>query len=215
MPVLLAQGLSAFAQKQCREYGMGRFFSSAMVASMRTGFLLPGEAHAVDLSEAWAAHADEFSQVFIRKGWPNQIGFRALSEQHGGGFIVEADRLRGKFASCKIKSRKEYGQTLNIGLRDRYHALERPAERARGRPEQAHTNLSGRFRHGNGLRALRAEMISPAGSGGPSRHPKGSSRRPNVCFSVCRISAKSNADARSMARAAIALPCDPMSWREK
>ena len=93
---------------------MGRFFSSAMVASMRTGFLLPGEAHAVDLSEAWAAHADEFSQVFIRKGWPNQIGFRALSEQHGGGFIVEADRLRGKFASCKIKGRKEYGQTLYI-----------------------------------------------------------------------------------------------------
>ena len=93
---------------------MGRFSSSAMVASMRTGFLLPGEAHAVDLSEAWAAHADEFSQVFIRKGWPNQIGFRALSEQHGGGFIVEADRLRGKFASCKIKGRKEYGQTLNI-----------------------------------------------------------------------------------------------------
>ena len=35
-------------------------------------------------------------------------------KQHGGGFIVEADRLRGKFASCKIKSRKEDGQTLNI-----------------------------------------------------------------------------------------------------
>jgi hypothetical protein len=90
------------------------FFSFAMVASMWTGLLLPGEAHAVDLSGAWAAHADECSEVFIRKGRANQIGFRALSGQHGGGSIVEADRLRGKFASCKIKSRKEDGQTLNI-----------------------------------------------------------------------------------------------------
>lgn len=122
------------------------FFSSAMVASMRTGFLLPGEAHAVDLSEAWAAHADEFSQVFIRKGWPNQIGFRALSEQHGGGFIVEADRLRGKFASCKIKGRKEYGQTLNIGLRDRYHALERPVQPEGARTEQDIADVGSRIR---------------------------------------------------------------------
>ena len=52
--------------------------------------------------------------VFIRKGRANQVGFTALSDQYGGGFIVEADRLRGKFASCKIKSRKEDGQNVNI-----------------------------------------------------------------------------------------------------
>ena len=90
------------------------FFSSAMVASMWTGLLLPGEAHAVDLSEAWAAHADEFSQVFIRKGWPNQIGFRAFSEQYGGGFIVEGDQIIGKFARCRIKAKKDDGKTINL-----------------------------------------------------------------------------------------------------
>jgi hypothetical protein len=47
-------------------------------------------------------------------GRANQIGFTALSEQHGGGFIVEADRLRGKFASCGIKTKKEDGQLVNI-----------------------------------------------------------------------------------------------------
>jgi L-rhamnose mutarotase len=47
-------------------------------------------------------------------GRANQIGFTALSEQHGGGFIVEADRLRGKFASCRIKTKKEDGQLVNI-----------------------------------------------------------------------------------------------------
>ena len=40
-------------------------------------------------------------------GRANQIEFTALSEQHGGGFIVEADRLRGKFASSGIKTKKE------------------------------------------------------------------------------------------------------------
>ena len=49
-----------------------------------------------------------------QKGRANQIGFTALSDQYGGGFIVEADRLRGKFASCKIKSRKEDAENVNI-----------------------------------------------------------------------------------------------------
>jgi hypothetical protein len=33
---------------------------------------------------------------------------------YGGGFIAEADRLKGKFENCKIKSRKENGQTINL-----------------------------------------------------------------------------------------------------
>lgn len=84
------------------------------VLAAAIGLTLLEEVHAVDLSGAWATSADECSQVFIRKGRANQIGFTALSEQHGGGFIVEADRLRGKFASCKIKTKKEDGQLVNI-----------------------------------------------------------------------------------------------------
>jgi len=71
-------------------------------------------AHAVDLSGAWASDADQCRQVFTRKGRAKQIEFATFSEQHGGGFIVEADRLRGKFASCKIKTKKEDGQNINI-----------------------------------------------------------------------------------------------------
>ena len=69
---------------------------------------------AVDLSGAWAAHADECSRVFVRKGRAKQVGFTLVSGQHGGGFIVEADRLRGKGAICKIKTRREDGQTVNF-----------------------------------------------------------------------------------------------------
>jgi hypothetical protein len=85
-----------------------------MAALTLTGLALFEEAHAVDLSGAWATDADQCSHVFTRKGRASRIGFAAFSEQHGGGFIVEADRLRGKFASCKIKSRKEDGEMVNI-----------------------------------------------------------------------------------------------------
>jgi hypothetical protein len=84
------------------------------MAAMLTSLLLLEEAHAIDLSGAWATNADQCSHVFTRKGRANLIGFTALSQQHGGGFIVEADRLRGKFATCKIKTRKEDGQSVII-----------------------------------------------------------------------------------------------------
>jgi hypothetical protein len=93
---------------------MDRLLKFAIAATTVTGLIFLEEAHAIDLSGAWATNADQCSQVFIRKGRANQIGFAAFSEQHGGGFIVEADRLRGKFAKCKIKTMKEDGQSVNI-----------------------------------------------------------------------------------------------------
>jgi hypothetical protein len=86
----------------------------AVVAAAMAGVLFMEEAHAIDLSGAWAAEAKECSNVFIRKGRAKQIEFTAFSDQHGGGFVVEADRLRGKYAVCKIKTKKEDGQTVNI-----------------------------------------------------------------------------------------------------
>ena len=93
---------------------MDRPVKFAMAATALASLFFVEQAHAIDLSGAWASHADECSKVFIRKGRANEIGFTANSDQHGGGFIIEADRLRGKFATCKIKSRKEDGQTVNI-----------------------------------------------------------------------------------------------------
>ena len=93
---------------------MDRPVKFATVATVLTGLLFIEDAHAIDLSGAWATHADLCSKVFIRKGRANEIGFTAMSDQHGGGFIIEADRLRGKFATCKIKNRKEDGAMINI-----------------------------------------------------------------------------------------------------
>jgi len=93
---------------------MGAVLRIVVAVTVLYGLFPFERAHAVDLTGAWASDADNCKQVFVRKGRAKQIGFTALSEQHGGGFIVEADRLRGKFATCRIKSRKEEGETVNI-----------------------------------------------------------------------------------------------------
>jgi hypothetical protein len=110
--LLAAVACQHSAEGNRRRVRVNRLVKWALVAT--TGLTFLGEAHAVDLSGAWATQVDECSQVFVRKGRAKQIGFAAFSEQHGGGFIVEAGRLRGKFASCKIKSKKEDGEYVNI-----------------------------------------------------------------------------------------------------
>src|ERR1700758_157179 len=77
-------------------------------------FASSGSASAFDLTGAWATYVDQCGKVFARKGRANQVTFTNFSGVYGGGFIAEADRLRGKFENCKIKSRKDDGKDLNI-----------------------------------------------------------------------------------------------------
>jgi hypothetical protein len=37
-----------------------------------------------------------------------------VSDRYGGGFIVEAALIRGKFVKCTIKTKNDDGQTLNL-----------------------------------------------------------------------------------------------------
>jgi hypothetical protein len=71
-------------------------------------------AYAAELTGAWAPDADKCDKVFARRGRARQIDFAQFSSLHGGGFIIEADQLRGKFAKCKIKARKQEGESLNL-----------------------------------------------------------------------------------------------------
>jgi hypothetical protein len=87
-----------------------------LVSVIMTGFALLSlqEVSAFELTGAWATSADQCSKVFARKGRANQVNFTNFSGVYGGGFIAEANRLRGKFENCSIKSRKESGQTINL-----------------------------------------------------------------------------------------------------
>ena len=91
---------------------MNRYLKCAIAAG--ASLFLVEESHAFNLSGAWATDADQCRHVFVRKGRANQVGFAAFSEQHGGGFIVDADRLKGRFVTCKVKTKKEDGPVVNI-----------------------------------------------------------------------------------------------------
>jgi hypothetical protein len=87
-----------------------------LVSVIMTGFALLSlqEVSAFELTGAWATSADQCGKVFARKGRANQVSFTNFSGVYGGGFIAEANRLRGKFENCSIKSRRESGQTINL-----------------------------------------------------------------------------------------------------
>ncbi|WP_245269998.1 hypothetical protein [Nitrobacter hamburgensis] len=76
--------------------------------------LSPQAVNAFELSGAWATSTELCSKVFARKGRANQVGFTNFSGAYGGGFIAEANRLRGKSGNCVIKSKNESGQTVNL-----------------------------------------------------------------------------------------------------
>lgn len=73
-----------------------------------------GLSQAVDLTGAWVTNPSECRNVFVRKGKANQLTFAPMSEVHGGGFIVEANRLIGRSATCTVKSRKDDAEGVNI-----------------------------------------------------------------------------------------------------
>lgn len=87
-----------------------------MAAAIAAGSvpLWPQKVNAFEFTGAWATSADQCSKVFARKGRSNQVNFTKFSGVYGGGFIAEANRVRGKFENCQIKSRKDSDQTVNL-----------------------------------------------------------------------------------------------------
>jgi hypothetical protein len=100
-------------EKKAKE-GMTRLRKVSAFGGICAIIFLSGQAAAVELTGAWVVTADQCKKVFVRKGRGHQVGFREFSGTYGGGFIVEADRLRGKFANCVIKAKREDGDTINL-----------------------------------------------------------------------------------------------------
>jgi hypothetical protein len=92
------------------------FRNLALATAISAGSVLlsPQHANAFELTGAWATSADQCTKVFARKGRAKQVAFTNFSGVYGRGFIAEADRLKGKSQICKIKSKKESGQTINL-----------------------------------------------------------------------------------------------------
>jgi hypothetical protein len=88
-----------------------RLLATAVVLS-GLGILLPVQAHAIELTGAWASQAELCKLVFTKKG--NGIVFAELSDLYGSGFIIEGNRIRGKSGRCTITSKKQDGDNLEL-----------------------------------------------------------------------------------------------------
>jgi hypothetical protein len=86
--------------------------NAALLALLAALLAMSHPASAFDLNGAWASDADNCAKVFERRG--SQVTFTEMSDVYGGGFIIEVDQITGKFARCRIKSKKDEGKTINL-----------------------------------------------------------------------------------------------------
>lgn len=67
---------------------------------------------ATDLNGSWVADASACNKVFVKKG--EGLSFAQDSDQYGGGFILEGNKVRGQMQTCTIKARKEDGNVVHM-----------------------------------------------------------------------------------------------------
>jgi hypothetical protein len=66
----------------------------------------------IDLSGAWANHESACAQVFVKSS--KGIAFSEKADFYGSGFVIEANRIRGRIATCAITLRKKDGAVVHL-----------------------------------------------------------------------------------------------------
>jgi hypothetical protein len=69
-------------------------------------------AEARDMTGAWVTDATTCKKVFTGTG--SKLAFAKDADVYGSGFIYEKNRLKGKNASCVIKTQKQDGDILHL-----------------------------------------------------------------------------------------------------
>ena len=69
-------------------------------------------AEARDLMGAWATDASVCKKIFTGTG--NKLSFTKDADVYGSGFIYHANRLKGKIATCAIKTQKQDADVLHL-----------------------------------------------------------------------------------------------------
>ena len=88
----------------------------ALVPALAASWIAFGTpAKAFEFNGSWATSPSACGQVFINKD--GAISFRQDSDQYGGGFIMEGDRVRGQMQTCTINRRKEDGDVVHMVAR--------------------------------------------------------------------------------------------------
>lgn len=84
-----------------------------LVSTMAAGWIaVASPAEAIDLNGSWATDPSACGKVFLKKD--GAISFRQDSDQYGGGFILEGDKVRGQMQTCTVTRRKEEGNVIHM-----------------------------------------------------------------------------------------------------
>ena len=65
-----------------------------------------------DLAGAWVTNSTACGKIFTGSG--NKLAFARDADVYGSGFLYEKNRLRGKIATCQIKTQKEDGNVVHL-----------------------------------------------------------------------------------------------------
>jgi hypothetical protein len=82
------------------------------IAVLITVLFVSPAANAVDLNGAWANDVAVCDKIFEKKN--NTVSMTRDSDMYGSGFIIDGNQIRGKVATCTIRSRKEDGAMLHL-----------------------------------------------------------------------------------------------------
>jgi len=81
-------------------------------ATTMTCLAMADPARAINLEGPLATDATVCGKVFANKG--GSISFQPGSNEFGGGFIMEGNKVRGQMQTCTIKARREDGNVIHF-----------------------------------------------------------------------------------------------------
>lgn len=84
----------------------------ALLGALIALFLLAAAAEARDLTGAWVSDAAACKKVFTGTG--SNLSFAKDADVYGSGFIYQGNKLKGKNATCVIKTQKEEADVLHL-----------------------------------------------------------------------------------------------------
>jgi hypothetical protein len=87
----------------------------ALSAALGSGFLTSQASHAAELDGAWTNNKEVCEQVFTQKD--GKTVFSENADFYGSGFVIDGPIIRGKSATCKIKSMTKRGNRIHIAAR--------------------------------------------------------------------------------------------------
>jgi len=95
------------------EAGVRTFSSAKALVVFAAALLLFGaSAYSFELNGAWASDPSICSKIFVKQN--TKLVMTSDADNYGSGFVVDGNQVRGKIATCNIKSRKEEAGLVHL-----------------------------------------------------------------------------------------------------